>query len=143
MYGLYTQAHYLIQKNFRHALDGDRERNDGVGGLAAVAMTTVCAVHTEDRVTRLAEHELLSWVYRTLGHDIAPLAVHEIEQLVNEEGGWKEGHAPAGYGHRLPADGTPQCRRLGALQVVHVLETRPTYRVRAWQQLGRVLVTVV
>ena len=45
---------------------------------------------------------------RALGDDFSPLSCHQIQQLVDEKGGWQGRNTPAGDGDELPADGTPE-----------------------------------
>ena len=45
---------------------------------------------------------------RALGDDFSPLSCHQIQQLVDEEGGWQGRNTPTGDSDELSADGTPE-----------------------------------
>lgn len=99
----------LVEQNLRHPLDGDRERNDRVlPAVGAVAVGAPRAQRAEDRVARLAEEQLLVYVHRALGDDLAPLPGHQVQELVHEERGRKRGHASPRDDDQFTAYGAPE-----------------------------------
>ena len=42
------------------------------------------------------------------GNDVPALSLHEVEQLVDEEGGWKGAHATSGDSDGVAADRAPK-----------------------------------
>ena len=101
------------------------------------------AQRAEHRVARLAEEQLLVVVDRALGDDFAPLPRHQVEQLVDEEGGREGGDAAARDGDELAADGAAELARVAGERGDDAVQALDAHRVRAVEQLGRVLAAIV
>jgi hypothetical protein len=75
-----------------HALDRDRKGYDymvGIGHLAAM----VLANGAEGLVARLTEQQLFVGVVGAARHQISPLVLYQIEELIDHEAGWQRGYA--------------------------------------------------
>ena len=132
----------LVQQDLRHALDGDRERDDGVRARPATVVRAALAVDAEDRVARLAEHQLLSEMDGTLGDDVPSLLRHQVEQLVDDEARRERDGSAAWQRDRLATYRAAELRAV-ATRFNDALQTADADRVRARQQLGVVLDAVV
>ena len=83
----------------------------------------------------------LVWVAGALGHHLLPLPGHQVEQLVDEEGGREAGDAPRGDGDELAAHRAPELAVPG--EGGHDPgEALQADGVRAGQQLRDVLLAV-
>jgi len=71
------------------------------------------AERAEDRVAGLAQHQLLIFMGRTVRDDFSDLLGHQVDQLVDEEGGWNGHHSSARYPDELSADGTSEAKLAG------------------------------
>lgn len=131
------------------ALVGDkrREETDHMFQSLRVADVAVGSGRTdvaEDDVTGLAEQEFLLDVGRAFGDDFAPLARHQVQQLVHEERGWQSDDTSARQWNRLPANGTSERTRLpDSGQRGDFLQTGPAHSVGAVQQFGVVFAGIV
>ena len=69
----------LVQQDLRHALDRNRERDDGVRARPSSVVRAALAVDAENGVASLTEHQLLTEVDRTLGDDVSSLLCHQVQ----------------------------------------------------------------
>ena len=64
--------------------------------------------------------------------------MHEVEELIDEERGWKRAHASSGDGDGIAANRTPKRVRAARMRLHDALQARATHRVRTGQQLRTV-----
>lgn len=114
--------------------------------LAAVSRVIVRAPRaqgTKHGVASLAEQQLLVDVDGTLGDDLATLPRHQVQELVDQEGGRKGGDAPPWYVDEFPAYGAAEGARVPGLGGGYPGEAVEADGVRALEELGGVLLAVV
>lgn len=78
-------------------------------------MGPIGAVPAEHAITGLAEKEFSAWMRTALWYDLPTLAGHQIEQLVDEEGGRQRGHAAARDRDELAANRASEAARVSGL----------------------------
>ena len=110
--------------------------------VAVRLMSALGAERTEHTVAWLAEEQLLLEMSGALRNDFAPLFVHQIKQLINDERGWKRGNAAPWQQNVLAADWTSKA--IGDARLIgDLLEAAFAKGVRAGELLGRALERVV